>query len=522
MKRKCRVKTKLKSISKSAVAYAVVLCMLGITGCQKNPEESIVQNKDFDNMIDEAENTEDGSSDVGAMAQEYDSYQTTVEDTSLNVKLNVDAQVDIPKTDKLSVIRVRQKEIDQTFLDSVREALAKDVTFYDGSVLSMRTRSDIEETIQYYQEYKAEYESLYGSDNSDVQIAQARIDELQAEYESAPETYQFADYPTDNQLHGVKEMYDRNPADAYYSWLHELNAAGEVYYGVSDGQDGNYISLYAQNSEDYGNKISYTCGKYDYISCSSVTCDVALPGRYDAEQGTDAAADALEDYVSIEGTPRFEEDTRQTTTISLEEAKQQAESFLAEVGLSGYEYYEGGLDYVYTGNQTDDGTWVLRKAYVFRYLRNIDGVFVNNDAGSKLTDSWSGDDYVKKEWGGESVEFQITDEGIVGFDYLAPIEVVETVVDQSSLKSFDEIKTTFEQMAVVANADEEVPVTIDIDYVRLGYTRISEADSFDTGLLVPVWDFIGTRTQGEYTEENKTILTINAIDGSVIDRAQGY
>lgn len=42
--------------------------------------------------------------------------------------------------------------------------------------------------------------------------------------------------------------------------------------------------------------------------------------------------------------------------------------------------------------------------------------------------------------------------------------------------------------------------------------------------LVPVWDFIGSRTIGqEYCNEtNDSLLTINAIDGTVIDRDYGY
>lgn len=31
--------------------------------------------------------------------------------------------------------------------------------------------------------------------------------------------------------------------------------------------------------------------------------------------------------------------------------------------------------------------------------------------------------------------------------------------------------------------------SIKVDRVVLGYARVSEANSYDTGLLVPVWDF---------------------------------
>lgn len=62
--------------------------------------------------------------------------------------------------------------------------------------------------------------------------------------------------------------------------------------------------------------------------------------------------------------------------------------------------------------------------------------------------------------------------------------------------------------------------------------RIIEPNSTTSGILIPVWDFFGTATY--YNENNgqtvpikdydlnKSYLTINAIDGSVIDRNLGY
>ena len=114
----------------------------------------------------------------------------------------------------------------------------------------------------------------------------------------------------------------------------------------------------------------------------------------------------------------------------------------------------------------------------------------------------------------------------MGFDYNAPLEVTETVVDKSNLKSFDEIKDTFEKMVMITNAktDSELDsgVTVQVNRAVLGYARISEADSYDTGLLVPVWDFEGKVTDEYGSEYMGSVMTINAIDGSIIDRSLGY
>lgn len=204
--------------------------------------------------------------------------------------------------------------------------------------------------------------------------------------------------------------------------------------------------------------------------------------------------------------------------------------FLGKIGLNDYACFEKNR---YAQMQSDDGKEIgYRNVYRFLCLRKLDNVFVNNQAGFKLTDGWQGSDYVKKMWESEAVAIAVNDSGIVAFYYLSPLSIDDTVVEKSSIKSFDEIKSTFEQMVVVENAtdaekgEERQKVSIKVTDVKLVYTRISEKDSFDTGLVVPVWDFEGTVKDELYdkTGESKTgtILSINAIDGSVINRELGY
>ena len=161
-------------------------------------------------------------------------------------------------------------------------------------------------------------------------------------------------------------------------------------------------------------------------------------------------------------------------------------------------------------------------------------MFVDNNSGDMMVDDWSGDDYVKKVWSGENVRVYVNDDGIVGFDYEIPLELMETVVEDSSIKSFDDIKKTFESMIVANYAsdtssddDTNLSTNVTVDKVVLRYTRVSEQDSFSTGLMVPVWDFIGSVSyEGDASkleaEKNSVVLTINAIDGTIIDRTVGY
>lgn len=74
---------------------------------------------------------------------------------------------------------------------------------------------------------------------------------------------------------------------------------------------------------------------------------------------------------------------------------------------------------------------------------------------------------------------------------------------------------------------------MDISRITLGYSRIYDpwADPY-TGYLVPVWDFFGEYTEtrnsenASYTFTHRSpdisLLTVNAVDGSIINRSLGY
>ena len=404
-------------------------------------------------------------------------------------------------------------------------------TLYDAGVtLSMRTRSDIEEELR---GAKAEMERLKNSDEPDKDIFiednQRYIDELQEAYENAPEQPVWEGNESDGLLHPTAEMTGKAGGEDFYEWEYSLNQNGEIFYAANNGANDNYISITAQNNDERGNKLSFRRGRhgYDFTAVAIVettVLDEIASGVWPADE------DRSKDYAErmLGGEMSFVEYTDEPTTISEEEARTKADDLMQKLGLSDtYQWYEGGL-YSEIPDIRKGGDWEpgYRKLYIFRYMRSMDGVFTTFDPTGKHEEGWNGDDYVKKDWPLENIEIRVNDSGIVGFDYNAPLEVTETVVENSNMKSFDEVRGTFEQMVTVANAkvdsDLDSDVVIEIDRVVLGYARISEADSYDTGLMVPVWDFQGKKTDEYGTEYKGGIMTINAIDGSVIDRSLGY
>ena len=521
-----------------------MILVLGLSACQKSPESSIVVNKDMDNLIDEAQNGENGIVNVDEVAEAYDSYQVSLSNESLGVTITGEAKVDIPKTDQMSVLRVKQSPITQELLDTVRQELVQGETLYDGKLLDVLTRDEIEWAIQMERERLGK-----GLSEEEEQWIQEDIDQYQILYETASEEREYEKYPSDGKLHSVKELYQADPENDFCSWEYSLNPSGEVYYSVSNGKNGQYTSLWACNNPERGNCLRYRTGRSGYFTYikdaiyaaadlealeRGIEQDWMADEFYKTEEEAIEQANNLFDGSSMH--PEYEIIKDADATLSRGEAVQMADEFLDKVGLEGFEYSNGGL-YYEVQYFSESGAAGYQRIYILSYMRSIDGGLVTYDATMKHVEGGYVDGgYVKKDWPLESIEFHINDDGIVGFDYNAPLEVIETVVDGAGMKSFEEVRSTFETMAAIQNADpnleyyqknggEPTPVTIEVDRVVLGYARISEADSFDTGLLVPVWDFRGTVTLNtDYNSWSNycSILTINAIDGSIIDRSLGY
>ncbi len=140
----------------------------------------------------------------------------------------------------------------------------------------------------------------------------------------------------------------------------------------------------------------------------------------------------------------------------------------------------------------------------------------------------------------ESLCIYVNDTGVILIDWTSPCNVTRTVNENVALKPIEEIKEIFKQQILYnvyeADGNEDI---IKIDEVRLGYMAIPEKGDISNYRLIPVWDFIGPTwsdeeyaaiTNPQYLEEGSSqipnedisYLTINAIDGSIIDRNLGY
>ena len=513
-------------MKKELVAAAFALLLL--TGCAENPDSDIIIHKDMEKLIDEAQQTDESKAEVSDF-QQYDHYTADLENEGLHVTVHADADVDIPQAEKLSVFRVKQHTFTDADIAPFRQAFFGDTPLYDGILMAQETKADIEPQIANARARLDEVTALEPKTDDEardretmMQEHQRWLDALQERYENAP--FEASLVPTDGKLQNVAEKLASGENTHYWQWLSDLESEEVVEMRTAD----NHASLFVSNNPDRGNCLCY--------SASPVGTEfMTILGTMYRHDLRNAKKKPNSDILLLDGgldpSTKLTPIPNDSAELSQTDAQKQAEDFLQKVGLEDFAFSEGGKYQVYLDLRTKDGNHYKQTCYVLHYYRSFDGVMLDQASGMKFAEDWEGGSYRKQEWSGEAIEFMINDTGIVGFSWNAPLEILETVVDHASLQPFDTVRDTFERMMPMTGASknpENLGADISIDRVTLSYSRISEKDSFDTGLVVPVWGFRGTRKEvmvGEGYGMNPTYYTqmaINAIDGSVIDAALGY
>ena len=133
----------------------------------------------------------------------------------------------------------------------------------------------------------------------------------------------------------------------------------------------------------------------------------------------------------------------------------------------------------------------------------------------------------------ERIVVIVTDEGIRGMNYRFPHDV--TVLQENcTLLPFEQIMEVVRKVMPLSFGWLEASygdIRVSITDIRLGYMRVMSKDKPDCYEYIPVWDFFGSEQcrktkNGEVIVDNADLFTsrftVNAIDGTVIDRKYGY
>ena len=321
--------------------------------------------------------------------------------------------------------------------------------------------------------------------------------------------------------------------------------ADEEVFGVMERHHNDFDWRYAESNEPYKSGLPYTDNSFDgvdlYHLWLTVDPDVSPDKTYksfnvtywlNSKTGALAGTPTMEYIENYESTYALGGNSIPLTdgkavdcTITLEEAIAFADEEIHAI-LPDYQVTRVGQVPVMEMGGFGFDEFSTQQYYLFNYARHLNGVPVN---GSLHTDPESEYGYVS---GTGEVSILVADDGVLGFIYKNPYDVGAVVEKDVTLMPFEEIWDIFTNISLLSiqhlEANEGLEKNeAEVAEVRFGYMSVLQADG--SYRYIPVWDFYAYRIldgHGGYGgTPNKglwTFLTINAIDGTIIDRRLGY
>lgn len=453
-----------------------------LTGCQKTPDTPIVTQKDQDRMLEAAKSGGENSRALSMLEvpQHFTGEWRGIDDC---VIVSADASVTLPEATRIPTAKVARRSFSQEDADKLMEVFLKGNTLYEEVYMTKQRAQEILQQLQAIQRGEMPLSS-FTTDHT--------MEELPEMIEYAAELIRTS--PDENESFPAAVTFQ--PDDFY----------DEVIEGCA-AVDGKKVHIcIANTSETWDKAIFYLDGYGDML------CYRAVP------------ADQMEDPVKI--------------AVDEEEAVRLGDTLMKELGLENVVCDKiTGIAFEDYSNGENMG--VIDTGYEMEYVRMVDGFPVSYTPYAGIVNA-ENENYTGV-WAYERITVQVTQNGIVYFDWTSPYTepVIET--EDTRLLSFSDISDIFAKMIIVKNSDLkaqnaangfDVIKNIAVSDVRLSLMRIRSKDNFSEGLLIPVWDFWGTVRMhaadeaysdmvydGEYYE---IVLTVNAIDGTIIDRETGY
>ena len=479
---------------KRILSLLLLTCLaLGLlTGCQKTPDTPVVIQKDQEQMLQTAQHGRDNSALLAALEVPE---RFTGDWTGVNncVIVHADAEIILPNADKIPTGSIGRRDFTQEDANNLMRVLLKGNTLYEE--LGMTKQQALERL-----------EQLQAMQRGEIPL------DLDGGYDALPGAIErCAEY-----ARTAPEGDERVPAETSFvsrsENLEEIKGWTEV--------DGKVMHFFVQNCPGYLDHASVFADGYGDVNFSSAVAISLIQ-------------DELPEPLTVD--------------FPLEDAIRQGDALMEELGFehvvcdNAYPVlFTRSMPTAVSTDETDDApseenwkSYILATGYELQYVRCVNGFPISwtpiRGGAVPENESYSG------TWHYEVITLDYTKDGLVYFYWESPHTEPVLQVEDTQLMPFDQIADIFAKMIMVKNSDVQVANerngfgtvrNYDITKVKLGLMRIKAKGSFDEGLLVPVWDFWGHSVwewQGETSDFGEEILlTINAIDGSMIDRELGY
>jgi len=499
--------------NKKGILTIIAICFICLlAGCQETPEEVIVKQKNQADVADYSK--EDNGEITAALSEELlapETYQDETASDDGSFRLVIDASVDIPEVNRVPVYHVTEKEYTQDFIDTVTETFFGDAPIYDNEEYYAVTKENIAAEL-------AKWKEELAAGNFDLEAAaemfgqeviteeeykgylQDIIDQLEQDYKDAPET-----------LSKTRVKPGLDTEDWNYGYTVEMDQEHTYNYQI-------------ENFNGYSIRIERSYPQFSNMNV--FWTEHQLLKNYEAGSLEGSTADMTESEIEA------------LAGIQMEEAKAAADEKVKNLGLLDMTLYDWDYAVLRTSQEVEEAEEEVFKVqdagYWFYYTRKV------SDIPLTYTSDWGGGlesmEDERETWYYERLEILVTDDGIDQVNLTSLYDLGEEEASSVQLLKFAEIMEIFKNMMSISNAEVSIyenKRVCYIDHITLGYMRVYEPNTGSkSGTLIPVWDFFGgfedeTLVEGETMfgknyDKFQSHLTINAIDGTLIDRGLGY
>lgn len=451
-----------------------------------------------------------------------------------SVTVSVDANVTVPDVDSIKIKKVTAREFTEEELERIQEALlGEGKVFIDESMLW-----DGSMTEEYYENWQGT--TGEGTENASEESEQETNAMPQVEGSVSQEPFSFeklsqatADFLETGERNKLIEMgmwiakgyetYD----GAYTSRLAltKLSNWNSLYEELSMGEAGD---LSAIKSISVSQLVEAFRKQYPEEWISAVVI-----GKEDfytvelSEIGTDSmyGARSVNWYRSwgVEYPAEGEEKNSGVFSDQQQELVKESDRLMGEIGWDNVDRAYSRVCPVYAYNVQAGDVQIRLDGVRSRYTRVVDKIPITatDQTGTSLYR-----ENTEVYWPYESISLTFDEGGLVSFQWENPQIISDWKEEDVFLLPFGEIQEIFEEMIMTNLEQKGISGEIKVDEISLGYMRVDSDETEEgAGLLIPVWDFIGTVPEsqaamlGVEAQSRVSYLTVNAMDGTIITRA---
>jgi hypothetical protein len=470
----------MPTLARRLLVLTMLISLVGLSACVSTPTTPPVAGKQ-QSISERVHNNTQNTNLLQGVPQTY-----TYHATQGAVTLNVNAQVQLPPTTKIPITSVQPTCFDQ---DTTNKMIN---TFMQGKPLYEPIPSGTDLPKAYLEKLLTLQQAL-------------QLPGAQGDKEISTQPYAILNVLDPSSL----QPMIANAPDT----MPQPPQTGQLLMVPDNTGLGNSAGIQLQSLGANGDGVAANSGKgYDMIL--KVVAETApTPGTCVASFSNNDIT-SVYNYAELTGNA-----SARGMHMSLAQAKTLAQHTLQAIGANELQLTDVQLASLIPLTRAQNPN-TTDQAYGLWFTRHVAGVPTTLDL-TKPSISYA------KSYLYERAFMLINDSGVIEFSWNSPMHASGTVSSNANIRSFQDAMSTFQQQFFIHYAQSTGHTTYTINRITLGLMRVQVKDQ-DAYLMVPVWDFFGSinpqpsNDDPVYTPSLQSLLTVNAIDGTIIDRTLGY